>query len=95
MAKRLSDHFGHRNTVCFGAACEPFFEFGVETDGLDGRRRGAESRSASLASAAHDLVDVVAVLGLACELLDEFVVDGAAGLGVSVGSLGHGSRSFR
>lgn len=78
MSKRLADHFGRCNAVCFCAACEPFLEFRVETDGFDGRGGSAESRTASLASTADDLVDVVAILSLACELLDEFVVDGAA-----------------
>ena len=32
MAKRLSDDFGHGDAVCFGAACEPFLEFGVQPD---------------------------------------------------------------
>lgn len=36
VSKRLSDHFGHRDAVGFCAACEPLFEFGVESDGFDG-----------------------------------------------------------
>jgi hypothetical protein len=73
--ERFSDDFRDGNSLILRSAREPLLEVRVETYGLDGGGRRAESGPAARATAGNDLVDVVPGFRLLGEFLDEVVVD--------------------
>ena len=76
-ASRITSETG--TPLCFFfSSCFPLLQLGVESHGLDRRRRRPESRAPALAPASKDLIDVKAGFRFVCQPFDHLVGDGSA-----------------